>query len=108
MPKAKLVLLFAGAAISAAAVALLLKRRQAPAPTSQPLPEADFDLNACSNSELSGLGLRAETVDRILENRPYRNKLELVSRMIVSEAEYQEIHHRIRIEHPDEPVKVAS
>jgi hypothetical protein len=58
----------------------------------------DFtDLNEADPSELEKLGLDSLAVDRILEHRPYRNKLELVSRMIIPEALYGEIRHKIGV-----------
>jgi hypothetical protein len=67
------------------------------------------DLNQCSAEELASLaGLDSEAVDRIIEGRPYRNKLDLVSRMIIPEAVYVEISHQVVASEPDQPVKVAS
>ena len=63
-----------------------------------PVADTDFtDLNDAGRDELEKLGLDTVAVDRIVENRPYRNKLELVSRMIIPENLYGEIRHRIGI-----------
>ena len=63
-----------------------------------PVGDTDFtDLNDAGRKELEKLGLDTVAVDRIVENRPYRNKLELVSRMIIPENLYGEIRHRIGI-----------
>lgn len=63
-----------------------------------PSQNTDFtDLNEAERGELERLGLDALAIDRIVENRPYRNKLELVSRMIIPEALYGEIRHKIGI-----------
>jgi hypothetical protein len=63
-----------------------------------PVADTDFtDLNDAGREELEKLGLDTLAVDRIVENRPYRNKLELVSRMIIPENLYGEIRHRIGI-----------
>ena len=63
-----------------------------------PVGDTDFtDLNDAGREELEKLGLDTVAVDRIVENRPYRNKLELVSRMILPENLYGEIRHRIGI-----------
>jgi hypothetical protein len=67
-----------------------------------------LDLNSCTLDQLNTLpGIRSEFVDRIIENRPYRNKLDLVSRMVVPQAEYEQISHLIVVSNPNEPVKVA-
>jgi hypothetical protein len=50
-----------------------------------------------------------ESVDRLIENRPYRSKLELVSRMVLTEAEYETIREKVRVaeDRDREPVKIA-
>jgi hypothetical protein len=66
-----------------------------------------LDLNSASADQLAGLGLSAETLERLIENRPYRNKLELVSRMILSQDEYATIKDRVSLAEANEPVKIA-
>jgi hypothetical protein len=46
-----------------------------------------IDLNGASVEQIGELGISAESLERLLENRPYRNKLELVSRMVLSQDE---------------------
>jgi hypothetical protein len=68
-----------------------------------------LDLNVCSLRELADLeGLDRETAGRVIENRPYRNKLDLVSRMVVPETAYVLFSHFVTVSDPNEPVKVAS
>jgi hypothetical protein len=67
-----------------------------------------LDLNSASADQLAGLGLSAESQERLIENRPYRNKLELVSRMILSQAEYAAIKDSVSLAEANEPVKIAS
>jgi hypothetical protein len=63
-----------------------------------PIEDTDFtDLNEADRGELEKLGLDSLAIDRIVEHRPYRNKLELVSRMIIPEMLYGEIRHKIGI-----------
>ncbi|MBA3913716.1 MAG: hypothetical protein H0X25_07635 [Acidobacteriales bacterium] len=104
MTKGKLILLLAGAAVTAAVVSQLLRQGAQRSAVQAP---AVVELNSCTASELLELGLDQDSVERVMENRPYRNKLELVSRMILGEGMYQDIHHQIGIERPYEPVKVA-
>jgi hypothetical protein len=66
------------------------------------------DLNAANIEELTSLGLDASTVERLVENRPYRNKLELVSRMILPEAIYDSIKSKIAIAGASEGIKIAA
>jgi hypothetical protein len=66
-----------------------------------------LDLNAASEAQLSTLGLDADALRRLLDNRPYRTKLELVSRMIVPENVYAAMKDRIEVARGDEPVKTA-
>jgi len=65
------------------------------------------DLNRGDALELLSLGLSQASVDRIIENRPYRSKLELVSRLILSEGEYTGIRDRIVAGGGRDPIKVA-
>jgi hypothetical protein len=66
-----------------------------------------IDLNEAQVSELTGLGLDQETIERLLNNRPYRSKLELISRMVLSEAIFATIRDKIAISDGRDPIKVA-
>jgi hypothetical protein len=65
------------------------------------------DLNAAGQTQLEELGLDVESVDRLIENRPYRNKVELLSRMIVPQEVYVAIKDKIGVANAREPFKVA-
>ena len=112
----------AGAALGVAGLLiwkLLSSRRRAPLHlTSADLGYQDFsdeqlniehlvDLNHAEPPQLATLDLRQEVIDRIIENRPYRSKLDLLSRMVVSEAEYEALKNKIGIAHGREPIKIA-
>lgn len=66
------------------------------------------DLNRCSMSDFRKLGLDDEIAGRIVENRPYRSKLELVSRVLLPNDVYDGIKHRVGVHDTQEPVKIAS
>jgi hypothetical protein len=69
-----------------------------------------LELNRAEAEELvTVFGLDRDVADRIVENRPYRNKMDLLSRMIVPEDIYNAIKGRITVtrEEAIEPVKVA-
>jgi hypothetical protein len=66
-----------------------------------------IDLNGASAEQIGDLGISAESLDRLLENRPYRNKLELVSRMVLSTDEYSAIKDRVSVAEGGEAVKIA-
>jgi hypothetical protein len=66
-----------------------------------------LDLNTANQSELLQLGLDRETSERIKESRPYRNKLDLLSRMVIPESAYNLIRGRVGVARATEPVKVA-
>ena len=66
-----------------------------------------IDLNDAELAVLERLNLSRESLERLIENRPYRSKLELVSRMVLSEAEYEIIRDKIGIAEGCEPVKIA-
>ena len=66
-----------------------------------------IDLNSADAQQIAGLGMSAESLERLLENRQYRNKLELVSRMVLSPEEYSSIKDKVSVAKASEPVKVA-
>jgi len=68
------------------------------------------DLNVATEEQLQQLaGIGPALSARIVENRPYRTKLELVSRMVIPEGVYQRIKDEIGVsdEAADAPVEVA-
>ena len=65
------------------------------------------DLNEAGREKLKELNLNPDSLERIIENRPYRSKLELISRMILSEAEYETVREKIGVAEGREPVKIA-
>jgi hypothetical protein len=66
-----------------------------------------IDLNSASGDQLTELGLSPETQEHLSENRPYRTKLELVSRMVLSPNEYAAIKDRVSVAEANDPVKIA-
>jgi hypothetical protein len=66
-----------------------------------------IDLNSASAAQLTDLGLTAEAKERLTENRPYRSKLELLSRMILSQDQYGAIKDRVSVAEANESVKIA-
>ncbi len=67
-----------------------------------------IDLNECSMSDFRKLGLDDQIAERIVDNRPYRSKLELVSRVMLPNDIYAGIKERVGVSKTQEPVKVAS
>lgn len=54
------------------------------------------DINQASREQLRTLpGITAERADRIIELRPYSDPHDLVTRKVISQAEYERIHDRI-------------
>jgi hypothetical protein len=66
-----------------------------------------IDLNSATTEQFSELGISAESLERLLDNRPYRNKLELVSRMVLSPDEYSLIKDNVAVAEAGESVKIA-
>jgi hypothetical protein len=60
--------------------------------------EAALDLNTADREQLCQLVGDDALADSILENRPYRSKLDLVSRFVVPDQVYREIKYRIYVE----------
>lgn len=66
------------------------------------------DINTATREQLMSLGIvESFTLERLMENRPYRNKLDLVSRMVIPEALYEQIKHDIVVRRAEEPIKIA-
>jgi DNA uptake protein ComE-like DNA-binding protein len=58
-----------------------------------------LDLNSASETQLRGLpGLTSDEARRVIDNRPYKDKHELVTRGIVSEREYHDIQNQISVQ----------
>lgn len=66
-----------------------------------------LDLNTASHDDLVGLGLDGQMSDQIVENRPYRNKLELLSRMVIPEHAYNAIKNQVGVAGATETIKVG-
>jgi len=68
-----------------------------------------LDLNSGDATSFQALGIDPELADRIVENRPYRNKLELIERYVIGKVDYDRIKHRISTDagHANDPVRVA-
>jgi DNA uptake protein ComE-like DNA-binding protein len=66
-----------------------------------------LDLNTASHEELQRLGLNDEMTDKIVDNRPYRNKLDLLSRMVIPEATYNGIRSLIGVGGATQSIKIA-
>lgn len=57
-----------------------------------------LDLNQASREDLLRLpGLNEDLADRILENRPYRSKFDLLNRLVVPDTAYRQISHRVSV-----------
>ena len=66
------------------------------------------DINSATREQLMSLGIvDSFTLERLEESRPYRNKLELVSRMVVTDDVYERIKRDIVVRKAREPIKVA-
>ncbi|HEY3929572.1 MAG TPA: hypothetical protein VGL89_14450 [Candidatus Koribacter sp.] len=70
-----------------------------------------LDLNQCSREDLLAIpGLTASLVDRIIDNRPYHHRLDLVARMVIPSGIYQTIRDRVDVSAAaaKRPINVAS
>lgn len=70
---------------------------------------AAIDINTVGREQLMSLpGMSDEIADRIIENRPYRNKLDLVARLIVPQDVYDGLKHALHVRGANDGVKVAA
>lgn len=90
----KFILSFAAGIAAALAIASLAGRRIEEAVSEL----ATVDLNTCSRVSLMSLGLSDDDADRVIDKRPYRNKLDLLSQLIVPEETYVLIKERIGVD----------
>jgi DNA uptake protein ComE-like DNA-binding protein len=59
-----------------------------------------LDLNSATERHLGRLpGISVELVERIIENRPYLTKIDLVGRRIIPDKAYERIKHSIKASH---------
>jgi DNA uptake protein ComE-like DNA-binding protein len=57
-----------------------------------------LDLNSASQQELEGLqGIDPALAEKIIENRPYLTKIDLVGRMVVPDLIYEDIKQHIAV-----------
>ncbi len=75
--------------------------------TQQLASEKLLDLNTADAAKFVQLGLDNDTSERIVGNRPYRNKLDLLSRMVIPETLYNGIKDQIGVARATEPIKVG-
>jgi hypothetical protein len=91
--------------LSAAGFALFLSglyssRRTEPRRRARPVYSGQiFDINHATPDELRSIDGLADYVDRILDERPFTSKIDLLERMVIPELVYNEIKHRITVRH---------
>jgi hypothetical protein len=91
----KLVWFLAGVA-SAAGLAQFAPWRRVRAVTQA---QTGLDLNRCSREELLQVaGIDGDLADRILDNRPYRSKFDLLNRLIVPDTVFSELRSRVYVD----------
>ncbi len=84
----------AGIASAAALAQFASWRRSRPTAQSQ----TGLDLNACSREELLQVpGIDDDLAERILDNRPYRSKFDLLNRLIVPETVYVQLRSEVYV-----------
>lgn len=66
------------------------------------------DINRASAEDFERIGIHdSDMVERVIEGRPYRNKMDLLTRMIVPQDIYDVVKQHIDVGGSDEAVKVA-
>jgi DNA uptake protein ComE-like DNA-binding protein len=64
----------------------------------EPRKSAVLDLNAASHDELTHLdGLDENLAERVIENRPYHSKLDLLDRMVLPMNAYKEVKDSVTV-----------
>lgn len=66
------------------------------------------DINSASEEELVATGIEKAIVKKIIEARPYRNKSELVSRQLLTRAQYDKLKDSLIARQPPAEPKSKS
>jgi len=66
------------------------------------------DINSASEEELVATGIEKAIVKKIIEARPYRNKSELVSRQLMTRAQYDKLKDSLIARQPPAETKMKS
>lgn len=56
-----------------------------------------FDLNSATTAQLTALGLSEKQASRVIANRPYKMRHELVTKGVLSEQEYKDIEAKVTV-----------
>lgn len=62
-----------------------------------------IDINSASEEELVAVGIEKAAAKKIVEARPYRNKTELVSRQLLTRAQYDKLKDSLIAKQPMTP-----
>ena len=73
--------------------------KAAPAPAKQAALKP-LDINTASEAEMVDVGIDKAAAKKIVENRPYRNKTELVSKMLLTRDQYDKVKDSIIAKQP--------
>jgi predicted DNA-binding helix-hairpin-helix protein len=58
-----------------------------------------IDLNAITREQLLRVpGMEADWADRIIDNRPYRSKFDLLNRLVIPDDVYRQFRHRFAVD----------
>jgi len=59
-----------------------------------------LDINTATEDEIVAVGIDKVAAKKIVENRPYRNKTELVSKLLLTRAQYDKVKDAIIARQP--------
>ena len=91
------VALIVALALASSSAAIHAQTKPAPA---KPLAMKPLDINTASEEDIVAVGIDKSTAKKIVENRPYRNKTELVSRMLLTRDQYNKVKDAIVAKQP--------
>ena len=63
------------------------------------------DINSASEEEMVAIGIEKATAKKIIEARPYRNKTELISKQLLTSAQYDKLKDQIIARQPASAAK---
>jgi DNA uptake protein ComE-like DNA-binding protein len=99
------ILLIVFALLGASAVQAQTRTRATPMPQEKQAAMKPLDINSASEEEVASLGIDRAIAKKIVQSRPYRSKLELVSRQILTRDQYDKLKDSLVAKQPPKPAK---
>src|SRR5262245_48125396 len=105
MLRLRLVGLQLAALMAAASSPVFAQTKETKMPKPKPASVKPLDINSASEEELTAIGIDKPLAKKIVQGRPYRNKLELVSKQILARDQYDKLKDSLVAKQPPKSAK---